>query len=275
MAPTSAHSAGGGAVVSPVGKRAAAAAAAAAQAGSGGMSSAGAAAGAAAGVGAAAGDAGWRAGEQQQLDDKVAAVARQEPRVAWAAGLRDDRTTVMVTDLASGWIPPHVQLPGGVKLLEPVRRRGDVSDLLGTVVLSAHHKPNSYIPSAGPDEPPPGSGERARYGHQVEELGPSLVAAARRMTDGLPRLVLTAAAQATRNGLAPDEIQALDAILDDYRARVLDDYPRHGSADVSAWMLLAAVEAALAGRRDLAAYHLTWLTTAATKPEGVHGVPVP
>ncbi|GAB4983115.1 hypothetical protein MAHJHV57_54670 [Mycobacterium avium subsp. hominissuis] len=36
------------------------------------------------------------------------------------AGLRDDgTTTLLVTDLASGWIPPHVRLPAHVTLLEP------------------------------------------------------------------------------------------------------------------------------------------------------------
>ncbi|WP_372514512.1 DUF5632 domain-containing protein, partial [Mycobacterium lacus] len=64
----------------------------------------------------------------------VDAVARQEPRLWWAAGLREDGiTSLLVTDLAGGWIPPHVRLPANVTLLEPTARRRDagVVDLLG------------------------------------------------------------------------------------------------------------------------------------------------
>ena len=97
-----------------------------------------------------------RAVEQQRLQRIVDAVARQEPRLSWAAGLRDDgTTTLLVTDLAGGWIPPHVQLPAHVTLLEPSARRRDASavDLLGAVVVAAAHHPNAYVAEAGAEEP--------------------------------------------------------------------------------------------------------------------------
>ncbi|EUA08111.1 hypothetical protein I546_4910 [Mycobacterium kansasii 732] len=53
--------------------------------------------------GAAAGAVSARAAEQQRLERLVDAVARQEPRLSWAAGLREDgTTTLLVTDLAGG-----------------------------------------------------------------------------------------------------------------------------------------------------------------------------
>ncbi|VAZ95034.1 hypothetical protein LAUMK4_03007 [Mycobacterium persicum] len=85
-------------------------------------------------VGATTGDAANRSAEQQRLRRFVDAMARQEPNISWAAGLRDGgRTTLLVTDLAGGWIPPHVRLPAHVTLLEPAPRRHDanVEDLLG------------------------------------------------------------------------------------------------------------------------------------------------
>ncbi|REN47106.1 DUF5632 domain-containing protein, partial [Mycobacterium tuberculosis] len=65
---------------------------------------------AAATTGAAAGDTSRRAAEQQRLRRILDTVARQEPGLSWAAGLRDNgQTTLLVTDLASGWIPPHIR----------------------------------------------------------------------------------------------------------------------------------------------------------------------
>ncbi len=106
--PSSSPSAGGS-MVSPVAKSAAHDAAQA-QTTSGPTSMAGATA--AATTGAVTGDSAKRSAEQQRLRRIVDAVARQEPGLSWAAGLRDDgRTTLLVTDLAGGWIPPHVRLP--------------------------------------------------------------------------------------------------------------------------------------------------------------------
>ncbi len=152
-------------------------------------------------TGAAAGAAAGRAAEQQRLQRLVDAVARQEPRLSWAAGLRDDGTTNLVTDLAGGWIPPHVRLPANVTLLEPTSRRRDASvvDLLGAVVAAAAHEPNAYIEEPGSDPPALTGGRTARSAApKVDELGPTLVEAVRRR-DGLPRIAQAVAAPATRN----------------------------------------------------------------------------
>lgn len=152
-------------------------------AGAGGASAAAMAGTATAGgtAGAGAGTAGKRLAEQQDLQRKVDAVARQAPYLAWAAGLREDeRTTVVTTDLAGGWIPPTVRLPAGVTLLVPAHGRRGTSavGLLGAVIAAATHEPNTYITEADPHDPIPGTGERARYGRHLDELGPTLIDAA-------------------------------------------------------------------------------------------------
>lgn len=191
-------------------------------------------------------------------------MARQEPCLAWAAGLRDDGTTsLLVTDLAGGWIPPHVRLPARVTLLEPAARRGDASavELLGAVVTVAAHERAAYVAEADP-EAPVLSGDRAARSTaaKVAELGPSLVDAVRRR-DGLPRIALAVAAPAARKtGVLENEAELLRASLTDIQHSVLSAYPRHNQAPVADWMLLAAVEALIDDDECLANYHLAWFT---------------
>ncbi|MEB3051047.1 DUF5631 domain-containing protein [Mycolicibacter sp. MYC123] len=231
--------------------------------GAGGASAAAMAGSAAAGgtAGAGAGTAGKRLAEQQDLQRKVDAVARQEPGLAWAAGLRDDEsTTVLVTDLAGGWIPPTVKLPPGVTLLSPAQRRRDTSavDLLGAVVAVASHQPNTYIAGADPQDPIPGTGERARHGQRVDELGPTLIDTVG-ANSRLPRIVQTVAqAVSRRYGAADNEIELFQQVVDATRTRVLSAYPAHAPKDVADWMLLAAVDALIDGSEELARYHLAW-----------------
>ncbi len=212
-------------------------------------------------AGAGAGTAAKRLAEQQDLQRKVDAVARQAPGLAWAAGLRDDETTtVLVTDLAGGWVPPDVKLPPGVTLLAPAQRRHDLSviDLLGAVIATATHLPNTYVPEAEPNDPIPGSGERARYGQHVDELGPSLIDAAGASTR-LPRIVQTVArAVARRSGVADNEVELFRTVVSDTATQVLSAYPHHVPRDVADWMLLAAIDALIDGSEELARYHLVW-----------------
>lgn len=242
--------------------------------GAGGQSGAAVAGGMAAGgtAGAGAGTAAKRLAEHQELQRKVDAVARQAPNLAWAAGLRDDETTtVVVTDLAGGWIPPTVKLPPGVTLLDPAQRRRDTTavDLLGAVIASATHQPNTYITEAGPDDPVPGTGERARYGQQVDELGPTLIGAAGSSTR-LPRIVQTVAqAVARRSGVADNEVELFRQVVADTAARVLSAYPEHAPRDVADWTLLAAVDALIEGSEELARYHLAWHQAVAVPHGGI------
>lgn len=256
--PASSPSAGGP-LVSPVERTAAGATAS--QAGAGSSTMASAAAGSAA-TGATAGTVSARTAEQQRLQRIVDAVARQEPRLSWAAGLRDDgTTTLLVTDLAGGWIPPHVRLPAHVTLLEPAARRHDanVVDLLGAVTVTAAHHANTYVGEPGPDEPTLSGDRPARSAvPEVEELGPTLVDAVRRR-DGLPRIAQAVAAPAVRKtGVLETEIEMLRECASDIQHRVLSSYPNQDPTVVGDWMLLAAIEALIDGHQYLANYHLAW-----------------
>lgn len=223
-------------------------------------------------AGAGAGTAAKRLAEQRDLQCTLDAVSRQAPQLAWAAGLRDDEiTTVVTTDLAGGWIPPSVKLPPGVTLLDPAHRRRDTSavDLLGAVIAVVTHQPNTYITEAGPHDPKPGAGERARYGQRIDELGPTLIDAAGASTR-LPRIVQTVAqAMARRSGVADNEVELFRQVVTETATRVLSAYPEHTIRDVTDWILLAAIDALIDGSEELARYHLVWHVTVAARHGGV------
>ncbi|MDC8975464.1 DUF5631 domain-containing protein [Mycobacterium marinum] len=259
--PSSSPSAGGS-MVSPVAKSSAHDAAQA-QTTSGPTSMAGATA--AATTGAVTGDSAKRSAEQQHLRRIVDAVASQEPGLSWAAGLRDDgRTTLLVTDLAGGWIPPHVRLPSHVTLLEPATRRSDIgaADLLGAVTISAVHQPHGYIGEPGRDAPKLAGDRAARIAPEIDELGPTLAEHVRRR-DGLPRVAQVVAVAAARNYGVPDnEAELLRARASDIHRSVLAAYPHHDLAEATDWMLLAAIDALIDGNRTAANYHLAWAMAA-------------
>ncbi|MGD1239906.1 DUF5631 domain-containing protein [Mycobacterium seoulense] len=249
----------GGPLVSPVERGAPGAAAG--QAGANSSSMVGASAVSAA-TGATAGAVSSRAAEQQRLQRLVDAVARQEPRLSWAAGLRDDgTTTLLVTDLAAGWIPPHVKLPAHVTVLEPAPRRRDASvvDLLGAVVVAAAHEHNTYVGEPDPEAPALSGDRPARSASpQVDELGPALVEAVRRR-DGLPRIAQAIVAPAVRNtGVLENETELLRSCIAEIQNSVLTAYPNHDAAAVGDWMLLSAIESLIDGHEYLANYHMAW-----------------
>lgn len=213
-------------------------------------------------AGATAGAVSARAAEQQRLQRIVDAVARQEPRISWAAGLRDDgTTTLLVTDLAGGWIPPHVRLPANVTLLEPTARRrdADVIDLLGAVVAVAAHESNTYVAEPGPDAPALTGDRSARSAiPKVDEFGPTLVEAVRRR-DSLPRIAQAIALPAVRKtGVLENEAELLHGCITAVKESVLKAYPSHELTAVGDWMLLAAIEALIDEQDYLANYHLAW-----------------
>lgn len=238
---------------------------AAAQAGAGAATPAGTAALSAA-TGAVAGDASSRAAEQQRLQRLVDSVARQAPGLSWAAGLRDDGTTLLVCSIGCGWIPPNVKIPVGVnRLLDPALRRLDanVVDLLGTVTAMAVHKAHGFIAKPGPDDPPLTGDRLARTGPEVEELGPTLVEAVRRR-DGLPRIAQTLAQAATRGtGVTENEIDLLQHEQEAAYPRVLEDPDDLSRA--ADWMLLAAIDGLLQSHESLAHYHVAWYQAISAK----------
>ena len=207
-------------------------------------------------TGAVAGAASANATALARLQRLVSAVARQQPRLAWAAGDRPDNTTVLTTDLASGWIPPGIDLPAAVTLLPPERRRGDLETLLGEVSVAAGYTPIHHIPEE--DEPVPTS-PRPRHVPDIDELGWELNQTTQ-WRDRLPRLAHTLAKAASAGtGVVDKEVDQLHEHLAAVSTRVLDSYPDHVDAhDVGNWQLLAAIDALVAGDKTAANYHLAW-----------------
>lgn len=217
-------------------------------------------------TGAVAGAASAEATARARLQKLVAAVARQQPRLAWAVGDRaDNKTTVLVNDLASGWIPPGIAIPAAVTLLEPARRRGDLETLLGDVILTAGYTPIHYLPDEDHDEPVPTS-TRPRRAPEIEELGWELNHATR-WRDGLPQLAHTLAKAASAGtGVLDTEVDLLREHLATVADRVLDTYPDNVDPDeVGNWQLLAAIDALVAGDKTIANYHLAWFHADATR----------
>jgi hypothetical protein len=206
--------------------------------------------------GAVAGAASADAVARTRLQRLVTAVAHQQPRLAWAAGDRADNTTVLATDLASGWIPPGIDLPAAVALLPPAKRRGDLEAILGEVSVAAGYTPIHHLPDG--DEPVPTS-PRPRHAPDVEELGPEL-SVATQWRDGLPRLAHTLAkAASTGSGVLDSEVELLHQHLTAVSTRVLDSYPDQVDANhVGNWQLLAAIDALINGDKAAANYHLAW-----------------
>jgi hypothetical protein len=217
-------------------------------------------------TGAAAGAASANATARNRLQRLVFAVARQQPRLAWAAGDRADNSTVLATDLASGWVPPGIEIPAAVTLLTPGRRRGDLETLLGEVSVAAGYTPIHHVPEAD-DEPIPTS-RRPRHVPEIDELGWEL-SQATQWRDGLPRLAHTLAKAASGGtGVLDKEVELLREHLDAISSRVLDSYPDNVDAhDVGNWQLLAAIDALIAGDKSTATYHLAWFE-ACSSPAG-------
>ena len=186
------------------------------------------------------------------------AVARQEPVLRWAIGDRDDGGTVLVTDLASGWIPPYVEIPTGVLLLEPGRRTGDLTALLVDAVLTATYEPGGLIATADGTDPVPMSIE-ARRTTPVEDLGWKLLSALR-WREGLPRQAYTVARAAlAHTGCLDSEIGVVRDHLDAAARCVLGSYPDDiRDDDLGNWQLLATVDALLDTDATRANHHFGW-----------------
>jgi hypothetical protein len=221
---------------------------------------------AAAAGGAVAGVVSADATARKRLQRIVDAVARQESRLAWAAGDRPDESTVLITDLAGGWIPPGIDIPAVVTLLEPGQRRGDLVALLGEVKLAVTHTPERYVPEA--DEPVPTS-PRPRHAPEIEELGWEL-GSATLFRDGLPRMAHTLARAASAGtGVDAPEVEKLHEYLDDIGKHVLNAYPDEvDPADVGNWQLLAAIESLVRGDRTGANYHFAWFQASMASVSG-------
>lgn len=203
--------------------------------------------------------------ESERLQRLLNFVARQEPGMRWAVGNRDDGTTLLVTDLAHGWIPPGITLPDEVRLLEPGRRTGAASALLGRTALSATYAPGDPLgwatdyrvteTSSTPRQLPP-----------VGDLG-WLLGQATHWRDGLPRMVHTLArAGAAGTGIVAAEIDLLQVYVDTSRYQLLAQYPDVDAGQLLNCLLLAATEALATKNPVSANYHFAWFQLLSSPP---------
>jgi hypothetical protein len=203
--------------------------------------------------------------EPERLHRLLQFVARQEPGLRWAVGLRADGTTVVVTDLAHGWIPSGITLPAGVRLLEPQRRTGNAATMLGPSTLSATYSPGDPLGWAT-DFALTDSSLQPRELPEVEDLG-WLLSEATHWRDGLPRMVHTLAkAGAAGTGVVDAELDVLRVHLDTARYQLLAQYPDVDAALLLNCLLLAATEGIATGDRTSANYHFAWFQVLSAPP---------
>jgi hypothetical protein len=201
----------------------------------------------------------------ERLQRLLAFVVHQEPRLNWAVGDHADGTTVLVTDVAHGWIPPGITLPAGVRLLEPGRRTGKVSALLGETTRILNYTPGDSIGRLG-DFAATESSVQPRELPAVEDLGWEL-GRVTHWRDGLPRLVHTLArAAAAGTGVVAEEADLLRVHLDTARYQLLIQYPDVEPALLLNCLLLAATESSVAGDLISANYHLAWFQKLDERP---------
>jgi len=195
--------------------------------------------------------------DDERLHRLLAFVVHQEPRLNWAIGDRQDGTTVLVSDLAHGWIPPGITLPEGVRLLEPERRTGKVSALVGETTRTVAYAPGESLGRLD-DLTETKASARPRELPAVGDLGWEL-GQATHWRDGLPRMVHTLArAAAAGTGVAEAEIDLLRVHLDTARYQLLIQYPDVDPGLFLNCLLLAATEGAVTGNSVSANYHLAW-----------------
>ena len=198
-----------------------------------------------------------RESHHDRLQRLLAFVVHQEPRLNWAIADRSDGTTVLVTDLAHGWIPSDITLPAGVRLLEPGRRSGKVAALVGDNLRIVTYAPGDSLGWLD-DFAGASASIQARELPPVDDLGCEL-SQATHWRDGLPRMVHTLArAAAAGTGVAEEEIDLLRVHRDTARYQLLIQYPHVDNALLLNCLLLAATEGAVTGDSISANYHLAW-----------------
>lgn len=216
-------------------------------------------------TGSIVGAAAAQATAQERLNRLLASVTRQAPELGWAVGDRDDQTTVLTTDLASGWIPPNVKIPSGVTVLEPAKRSGTLAVMLGATTLTAVHTPGQHVPLDNADSAT--FSTRPRKTADVEDLHWEL-AQATKWRDGLPRLAHTLArAISSGTGYLDSEVELLQDSLHSIADEAVATYPKAKSDLIGNWQLLATIEALIGNETTCANYHLAWFR--ALSPMGI------
>ena len=206
--------------------------------------------------------------DAERLRRLVAFVARQEPRLNWAVGDYENGTTVLVTDLAHGWVPAGIKLPAGVRLLEPGRRTGRAAALLGDAPRAATYSPGDPLGWSN-DFAATQASVQPRELPTVDDLGWQLIQATH-WRDGVPRIVHTLAkAAAASTGVVNDEVDLLRVHLDTARYRLLDQYPDVDPALLLDCLLMAATEGIVSGDLLSANYHFSWFAGLQKREPGV------
>jgi len=195
--------------------------------------------------------------QRERLERLLKFVARQEPGLRWAVGDREDGTTLLVTDLAHGWIPPGLRLPADVRLLEPARRGGTAAGLLGATTMSATYTPGDPLGWATDLDVTETSSD-PRELPVVDDLGWAL-GQATHWRDGLPRMVNTLAkAGSGGTGIVDAEIDILRVYVDTSRYQLLAQYPDVDDGLLLNCLLLATTEAMVLKNSVDANYHFAW-----------------
>jgi hypothetical protein len=195
--------------------------------------------------------------EREWLQRILEFVARQEPRLRWAVGVQEDGATLLVTDLAHGWIPPGITLPAGVRLLEPRHRTGTVATLLGETTWSETYAPGDQLNSVTDHDPIDTSLQPLEL-PAIDDLGWSL-SEATHWRDGLPQIVNTLAkAGAAGTGILDSEIDVLRMHLENTRSRLVAQYPGVEGGALLNCQLLAATEGLATNNELHANYHFAW-----------------
>jgi hypothetical protein len=201
----------------------------------------------------------------ERLERLLKFVARPEPGLRWAVGIRDDGATLLVTDLAHGWVPPGITLPDEVRLLEPGRRKGTASALLGQTARLATYAPGDPLCWAT-DYEVPNTSSKPRELPGVDDLG-WVLGEATHWRDGLPRMVNTLArAGAAGTGVVDAELDVLRVYLDTSRYQLLAQYPDVEPAQLLNCLLLAATEAIATKNVVNANYHFAWFQLLSSPP---------
>jgi hypothetical protein len=203
--------------------------------------------------------------ERERLERVLKFVARQEPGLRWAVGNREDGTTLLVTDLAHGWVPPGITLPAEVRLLPPDRRAGNATALLGETVMRATYAPSDPLGWAT-DYDVTDTSSQPRELPAVDDLG-WLLSEATHWRDGLPRMVHTLAkAGAAGTGVVDAEVDILRVHLDTSRYQLFAQYPDIDTGLLLNCLLLAATEGIATGNLVNANYHFAWFQMLSTPP---------
>ena len=209
-------------------------------------------------------EARWES-EPERLQRLLTFVARQEPGLAWAVGDRDDGTTVLVTDLAHGWIPPGIELPAEIHILEPGWRTRTAAALLGETTRSVTYAPGDPLEWSA-DYGVTNTSSQPRALPAVDDVR-RVLAEATHWRDGLPRMVNTLAKAATSGiGIVRAEVDILRTYLDTARYQVMAQYPALDTGLLLNCLLLAATEAVASQDRVSANYHLAWFQELSGSP---------